>query len=733
MQVAGTKRVRVMRSVCVVMLLVAVSAGAVFVLRRNLASISSDAAGAVLSRALGVPDVQVAGVAAHGIRSIALSGVRVGDGLAAKRVLLAYDFRSLLKTPGSPLLSVTAIRAEGVQADWAALERHFGVHFDGGAGSNEDDRSAADASSTRLRSGKVGSPAFAGIILIRDAVVTIGPSDGAKEREQDKRRIGLKDALLESPAHAGGVWSMSVGSATYRDGHRPELSFELANVRGSLTTSEGAVKVDDFAAQVLGGTVRASFTLRRGGVITDVRAGAGAGAGAGEGASTRILGAQVSGKAALAGVSYNGWVFTGNMATADDGRVQVDGEVDGHMKARLEGLVALPGLTPEATAFSADGIVNVEDAKIGQSRVRGMKLEVSIGGSPGLEGGAPSGRARSGFTVRARAHRTGISQISEALGRPIPAQGWVDWRADGEIGAGGLASVRVWITDGVVRAEGCADDWPHEFTEISGMFELYASASGTTFALAPVGAGMALRVPELSAKVGNGEVKVSGSPELWRVAASGVRVDHQVVSGVIDADLAVRAGKRVGLSGRATVRNAEMDLVVAGIQSGVPVPEADLDIDIEVGDGVRIVRGESWAWALPGTIHVQGRTRRPVASGSLNLSSGQIDVHGVPLEVVSGEVRFTGTPGDPPEFSLVARDVASESPVIISIAGVPGNVRIAVRPEDGSDGEEVLEGDLLVKLLMARLRLYMLGGLGQALDGIDRPGEPRRNRVGGVE
>ncbi|HAI85782.1 MAG TPA: hypothetical protein DCL63_02185, partial [Firmicutes bacterium] len=89
-----------------------------------------------------------------------------------------------------------------------------------------------------------------------------------------------------------------------------------------------------------------------------------------------------------------------------------------------------------------------------------------------------------------------------------------------------------------------------------------------------------------------------------------------------------------------------------------------------------------------------------MVSGSLNLWSGQIDLYDVPLEIVSGGVRFTGTPGDSPQFDLVARDVTSGLSTIIAVSGVPGNMRIAAGLEDGSE-KETLEGDLLVKLLLA--------------------------------
>lgn len=737
---------RVRRSVCVSMLLLALVTVGWLALRSNLAAIRSDVAGAILSRALGGADVRVDSVEVHGIRSLAMSGVQLGDGLSAQRVLVAYDFRSLLRARANPLLSVTAIRAEGVEVDWVAFQKYMNraeaagpVSIDqprsesgsgSGSGAGSDPRAGSGlgaASGPGAGSGggadeSKGDAAFAGTIWVRDAVVILGGSDQSESGRPSEHKVELKDARLEPLAgDQAPAWSVAIARASYHDPQQPGRAVELADVRGAATFASGIVAVDDVCARLLGGTVRGGFTV--------------AGA-AGAGSAV----ARVAGQAVLTGVSYNGWAFTGELATDDDGRIRVDGEVSfsadgngdasandpapglaigsGRLSVRLDGTAAVPGFTPDATTLSANGIVNIKDMGIGQSRVQGMKFEVSAERAPGADDGPGD------IVIRTAAQKATIKQIARALGRPIPAQGWVEWRADAKIAPDGHALVRIGLIDGVVRADGWPDELPRQFAEVSGVVEISAAIRAAANADASAktsagrsgssGGGLELRVPGVRAHLGGGEVGLSGSLKSWRVTASGVRVDHQLVSGLIDADLVVRAGTPLLLSGRAAVRNARMDLVVAGVQSGVPVPEADLDIDIEVGENVKIVRGESWAWALPGTVHVHGSTKRPTVSGDLNLSSGQIDLYGVPLEVVSGGVHFSGTPGDQPEFVLAARDVASGLPAIIAVDGVPGDMHISVKPEEGSE-KELLEGDLLVKLLLARLRLYMLSGLGRVL------------------
>lgn len=695
---------------CVFILLLATIAVGWLALRSNLSAIGSDVAGAVLSRAFGGADVRVGSVTTQGIRSLAMSGVQLGDGLRAKRVLVAYDFRSLLRFRTSPLLSVTAIRAEGVEADWIALQKYMGRPESARAASGSQPRSVSG--SAPGTGGSKAAAGFAGTISVRDAVVIVGRSDEADGGYPAESKVELEDIRLEplqrdqvDQVDRVAAWSVTVARASYYDPQQPGRPVELAGVRGAVALSKDALNVHGFSSRLLGGTVQAGFTV--------------VGAAEGSSAAPRVVG-----QAVLTGVSYHGWAFTGKIATCDDGRIRVDGDVSSErLSARLDGTAAVPGFTPGTASLSADGVLNIKTMDIGESRIRDMRLEVSAERMPGNDHGLGD------IVIRIGAQKATLGQIAQALGKPIPAQGWVKWCADAKIGSDGRTFVRIGLADGVVRADGWPDEWPHEFTGVSGAIEVstvvktfadvgpdgVVASAGASASRSGSGEGKpAFSVPGVRAKLGGGEVGLSGSPQSWRVTASGVRVDHQLVSGLVDADLVLRAGKRLLLSGRAAVRDARMDLVVAGVQSGVPVPEADLDIDVEVGERVMVVRGESWAWALPGTVHVQGSTKRPTASGSLNLSSGQIDLYGVPLEVVSGGVHFTGMPGDPPKFALVARDLASGLPAVISINGVPGDMHISVKPEEGPE-EEVLEGDLLMKLLLARLRLYMLSGLGRAL------------------
>ncbi|HNU93748.1 MAG TPA: hypothetical protein PKM31_02830, partial [Bacillota bacterium] len=243
---ARINRRRIGRSVCVSILLLAVITAGCLVIRRNLAAIGADVAGAVLSLALGGADVRVEEVMVHGIRSLAMSGVQLGDGLSARRMLVTYDFRSLLRSRTNPLLSVTAIHAQGVEADWIALQRYMG---------RTESASATPADSPRSGSGE-GKQAsgFAGAISIRDAVVTVDHSGEAGGGKGAGRKVELRDVRLEPLAHRQApAWSVAVARATYHDPHQPAQSVELADIRGAVALSNDTVNVDDVSARLLGG------------------------------------------------------------------------------------------------------------------------------------------------------------------------------------------------------------------------------------------------------------------------------------------------------------------------------------------------------------------------------------------------------------------------------------------------------------------------------------------------
>ncbi|MDD3599725.1 MAG: hypothetical protein PHS55_06365, partial [Firmicutes bacterium] len=78
---------------------------------------------------------------------------------------------------------------------------------------------------------------------------------------------------------------------------------------------------------------------------------------------------------------------------------------------------------------------------------------------------------------------------------------------------------------------------------------------------------------------------------------------------------------------------------------------------------------------------------------------------------------FSGNDGSGLEFSIVARDASAEFPIMANVYGKPGDVHLSFAPELGLEAD-VAPGDLLMKLLDARLRLYILSRIGRLVDAL---------------
>jgi len=157
-------------------------------------------------------------------------------------VVVVYDFCSLLKARTNPLLSVTAIRAEGVEVDWVAFQKYMNraeaagpvsidqPHSESGSGSGSgagsDPRAGSGlgaASGPGAGSGggadeSKGDAAFAGAIWVRDAVVILGGSDESESGRLSEHKVELKDVRLEPLAgDQAPAWSVAIARASYHD------------------------------------------------------------------------------------------------------------------------------------------------------------------------------------------------------------------------------------------------------------------------------------------------------------------------------------------------------------------------------------------------------------------------------------------------------------------------------------------------------------------------------------
>lgn len=199
---------------------------------------------------------------------------------------------------------------------------------------------------------------------------------------------------------------------------------------------------------------------------------------------------------------------------------------------------------------------------------------------------------------------------------------------------------------------------------------------------------------------------------MWTIHGLNLEIEHPLLCGLVDIDATIHTGERMKVGGILSLCNADVDVVTAGFSKAAVIPDADLDIKIVVGDGVKAVREESWAEIMPSVVQIQGSVRQPRAVGYVQVGPGEVYICDIPLEILSGRVEFANTPDSDIDFSVVARDSSAEFPILATIYGRPGDVHLSFEPASGVE-ENFPSGELLMKLLDARLRLYILSRLGQ--------------------
>ncbi|OPZ64892.1 MAG: hypothetical protein BWY85_00919 [Firmicutes bacterium ADurb.Bin506] len=379
-------------------------------------------------------------------------------------------------------------------------------------------------------------------------------------------------------------------------------------------------------------------------------------------------------------------------ATSPDGKAEI--EFAGELEAALhEG-------KPQV---KATGEVKIAELDWGSVSVR----DWTMGADVDYTDGAATAVVRGGRTDLDRVLNTlaaspAANQIAEWASK---AHGWINWnlhlRADRR---GAVGSVR--LTDGEITAD-LLDDFDGQFTGVRGTADLsYAVSSGRT----------SLGRVDLSAEFSNGSVHLEGRPDELRLVADDVDLVHQVVKARLDADVGYSDGK---LSGRVTLAEGAIDAVTAGFSAVPNIPDLAVDLTVGMGEGLTVVREESWARIDAGSeVRVLGSLKKPVFSGRIGLGAGELFVSGQTFAVVSGQALLE--PGVEPEFALTLAEHVEGDDVLLTARGVLGDIELQLEDAVMPGADIPQSGDMLVKLIGSRVRQYILDQIAAWLDSAPR-------------
>jgi hypothetical protein len=664
--------VNVKQKVLIAITVIGVIVSGTMWVRQNLAGMASQAVSLGISRVLGLSDVRIGHVTARGIRSIDLAGVCIGDEVSIDHLLVDYDVSDLFFGRAGLIESITGVHARGVSVDIAAPL----VHEPANRGHVERKSGARSDGGTKTELSRFSAP-----IEICDVLIEF-PSEDQGFRKLEVAKVTVESTLLDGC----GVWKVALSNATYTDG----TAFDIEGAKAFVDIRGETVELSDIDAQLLGGSVRGRLVL-----------------------CPSVDGPLfLTGSLDIADLCCGESTISGYVRMDEDGAVAARGSVklpqagiDGFLEAEYEGCLRAPGVEigtrnearsdarPAAeagSAYEAHGVLHLVDLSVGEHRASDIDLDLDASYGGGKIKAAIGGE------------RMSMERVGKALGRAIPVEGWVDWKADIEFEDSTLAAV-VTIRDGDLRSE----LWPQEFTDLSGSIEVAEAIPNNG-----AGSQEEVRVRTIRAAMGGGTVELSGGGQMWTIHGLNLEIEHPLLCGLVDIDATIHTGERMKVGGILSLCNADVDVVTAGFSKAAVIPDADLDIKIVVGDGVKAVREESWAEIMPSVVQIQGSVRQPRAVGYVQVGPGEVYICDIPLEILSGRVEFARTRNSDIDFSVVARDSSAEFPILATIYGRPGDVHLSFEPASGVE-ENFPSGELLMKLLDARLRLYILSRLGQ--------------------
>jgi translocation and assembly module TamB len=151
-------------------------------------------------------------------------------------------------------------------------------------------------------------------------------------------------------------------------------------------------------------------------------------------------------------------------------------------------------------------------------------------------------------------------------------------------------------------------------------------------------------------------------------------------------DLAPNERVRIG------ARRSDAKFVAMPIQPLEPTSErtTPLDVTVELGNAVRLRRGEQVSAEVTGKLHIVVLDR-PSVTGEIRIREGALDVSGKRFEIERGTVKFSGgEPSNPEVFALARWDAPVGYAVYASYVGSAKSGKLTLRSEPPLTQDEIL-------------------------------------------
>lgn len=203
-----------------------------------------------------------------------------------------------------------------------------------------------------------------------------------------------------------------------------------------------------------------------------------------------------------------------------------------------------------------------------------------------------------------------------------------------------------------------------------------------------------------SASVGNGNISMKGVTE-WKKNKSfsyngefhlhAPEIKSEFYNGAVDADINFEPYEGIpNISGNVKIHDASLDIPLS-MQSDSALPEVSTNLDIHIGDNVKLYNSALYNMLIVGDIRANGYLSDPFMSGRVNVEKGTIKVNTTEFRVEKGQALWGGNSGTfMPNIHVAANANVGSYKIGAQIDGIPGNLITKLHSEPYLNDSQIL-------------------------------------------
>lgn len=203
-----------------------------------------------------------------------------------------------------------------------------------------------------------------------------------------------------------------------------------------------------------------------------------------------------------------------------------------------------------------------------------------------------------------------------------------------------------------------------------------------------------------TAAIGSGNLSIKGSA-VWNKNSSlkyngelhlhAPKIKSEFYNGAIDADFEFEPFEGIpSIIGNVNIHDANLDIPLM-LQSDGKLPEMFTDVDIKVGNNVRLYNSALYNMEILGDIRANGFLTEPFMSGRINVEKGTIKVNTTEFKVEKGQAVWGGNSESfMPNVHVISNANVGSYKIGAEISGTPGNLITKLHSEPYLNDSQIL-------------------------------------------